>query len=172
MVMKVMVFLQGTTIMSDKFVGRPREERVRLSRERDPEILDSSRQVPIGDAVRKLQRWKDEGVELVYLSAHRKPENSAKVSSILDKYGFPKGLFVFRLGAERYEDVAERIMPDVIVEDDCESIGGEKEMVYPNIKPSLKNRIRSVDVREFEGIDHLPESVEKLGRSSTSHNRE
>ena len=162
--MKIMVFLQGTTIMNEKLVLRSREERVKLSRERDPEILDSSRQVPIGDAVSKLQRWKDEGVELAYLSAHRKPENTAKISSILDKHGFSKGLFVFRQGTEQYENVAERIMPDVIVEDDCESIGGEKEMVYPRVKLPLKSRIRSVVVREFEGIDHLPESVEKLGK--------
>ncbi len=101
---------------------------------------------------------------MAYLSAHRKPENTAKISSILDKHGFSKGLFVFRQGTEQYENVAERIMPDVIVEDDCESIGGEKEMVYPRIKLPLKSRIRSVVVREFEGIDHLPESVEKLGK--------
>ncbi len=171
MSMKIMVFLQGTTIMNEKLVGRSREERVKLTRKRDPEILDSSSQVPIGDAVRRLQSWKEGGAELVYLSAHRKPENTAKVNSILYRYGFPEGLFVFRQGTEGYADVAERVKPDIIVEDDCESIGGEKEMVYPHLKPLLKNRIRSVVVREFEGIDHLPDTVEKLVRLSTSQGR-
>ena len=157
-----MVFLQGTTIMSEKFLGRTREERVKLSKERDPEVLDSSRQVPIGRAVGKLRKWKEEGAELIYVSAHRKPENTPKIASLLEKHEFPQGEFVFRQGSEQYKDVAERIRPDVIIEDDCESIGGEKEMVYPQIKPELRNGMKSIVVREFEGIDQLPDNIEKL----------
>ena len=165
--MKILVFLQGTTIMSEKFVGRSRMERVKLSRERDPEVLDSSKQVPIGNAVKKLQMWKKEGAELIYVSAHRKPENTMKVASLLERYGFPKGKFVFRQDEEQYKDVAEKIIPDVIVEDDCESIGGEKEMVYPHIRPELRSTMKSIVVREFEGIDHLPDDIEKLNSSES-----
>jgi hypothetical protein len=43
-----------------------------------------------------------------------------------------------------------------LIEDDCESIGGEKEMVYPYIKKELKSKIKSVIIKEFEGIDNLP----------------
>ena len=50
---------------------------------------------------------------------------------------------------EEYKDVAERVMPDVLIEDDCESIGGEIEMSYPHIKDELRARIRSVVVKEF-----------------------
>ena len=53
-------------------------------------------------------------------------------------------------------------MPDVLVEDDCESIGGEVEMTYPHIRPELKPRIKSVVVREFGGIDHLPDDISAL----------
>ena len=60
------------------------------------------------------------------------------------------------------EDVAERAVPDVIVEDDCESIGGEIEMTYPRIRPEIKARIISVVIREFGGIDHLPEMPSEL----------
>lgn len=47
------------------------------------------------------------------------------------------------------------MIPDILIEDDCESIGGEKEMVYPHIKDELKSKIKSIVVKEFEGIDHL-----------------
>lgn len=35
-------------------------------------------------------------------------------------------------------------------------------MVYPHIKPELQQKIKSVVVKEFEGVDHLPDRLEKL----------
>jgi hypothetical protein len=60
--------------------------------------------------------------------------------------------------------VVERIrpLPNVIVEDDCESIGVAIEMVYPRLKPELKDRTKSIVVREFGGIDHLPDTISEL----------
>ena len=81
---------------------------------------------------------------------------------VLKKYGFPDGQVFFRGSGEEYKDIAERIMPDILIEDDCESIGGEKEMVYPHIKPDLKSKIKSIVVKEFGGIDHLPDKVSAL----------
>lgn len=46
--------------------------------------------------------------------------------------------------------------------DDCESIGGEPEMTYPHIRADLKPKIKSIVVKEFQGIDHLPDSIEEL----------
>ena len=53
-------------------------------------------------------------------------------------------------------------MPDVIVEDDCESIGGEEEMTCPGIRPELKSTVKSIVVKEFGGIDHLPDNIVEL----------
>ncbi len=50
-------------------------------------------------------------------------------------------------------------MPDILIEDNCESIGGVKEMVYTNIKNKLKDKIKHIVVKEFEGIDHLPDKL-------------
>ena len=50
-------------------------------------------------------------------------------------------------------------MPDVLIEDDCESIGGEKEMTYTNIREDLKFMTAHISVKEFGGIDHLPVSI-------------
>jgi len=58
--------------------------------------------------------------------------------------------------------VAERVMPDILIEDDCESIGGESEMTYPHIREDLKQKIKSIVVKEFQGIDHLPDSLTAL----------
>jgi len=49
-----------------------------------------------------------------------------------------------------------------LIEDDCESIGGMEEMTIINIKPDLKKKIKSVVVKEFEGIDHLPDDLKNL----------
>lgn len=50
----------------------------------------------------------------------------------------------------------------VLIEDDCESIGGGPEMTYPHIRPEIKSQIKSIPVKEFGGIDHLPDELEKL----------
>ena len=69
---------------------------------------------------------------------------------------------MFRKKGESYKDVAEKVKPDILVEDDCESIGGEKEMTYTFIEKGLKEKIISIPIKEFGGIDHLPDSIESL----------
>jgi len=58
--------------------------------------------------------------------------------------------------------VAEKLIPDILVEDDCESIGGRQEMTYPYIRPNFKKMIKSVVVKEFGGIDHLPDKISQF----------
>ena len=53
-------------------------------------------------------------------------------------------------------------MPDILIEDDCESIGGKPQMTYPHISPNKKELIKSIVVREFSGIDNLPDNLEIL----------
>ena len=56
-----------------------------------------------------------------------------------------------------------------LIEDDCESIGGEIEMTYPYIKPELKNKIKSVVIKEFSGIDNLPNNIQELANGRKTH---
>ena len=65
-------------------------------------------------------------------------------------------------GGEAYRDVAERVLPDILVEDDCESIGREIDMTYLHICPEFRTRIKSVVVPEAEGIYHLPDDLSAL----------
>jgi len=161
--MRLLIFLHGTAIMHPGAVGRTREERVAQVRTgADPALHDYAAYVPVGDVVAKLRRWRDEGAEIGYLSSHRDPGDVAKDVSVLLEYGFPPGRVLARGPGESYGDVAGREMPDVLIEDDCESINGGSEITYPQIRPKLRARIKSIIVPEFGGIDHLPNSLQAL----------
>jgi hypothetical protein len=128
----------------------------------DESLLDFESYVPVGEAVRKLQAWVGQGAQIIYLSSHKHGEDVERDKVVLRKYGFPQGQIFFRSSEERYSDVAERALPDILIEDDCESIGGEPEMTYPHLNPGLKPKIKSIVVKEFGGIDHLPNDISKL----------
>jgi hypothetical protein len=106
--------------------------------------------------------WKKQGAEIFYLTSRTKRADVKAIYHVLREYGFPSGQLLYRKGSQQYKDVAEKVFPDIIVEDDCNSIGGEDKMTYTHIRPELKKRIRLVKVREFEGIEHLPEDIHAL----------
>ena len=160
--MRLAVFLHGTIIMHSSGVGCTREERVAQVRRRDPSAHAYANYVPIGEAVAKLQRWHEQEAQIVYLSSHRDPQDIAKDELVLRRYAFPAGAVLLRQGDDTYGAVAERAQPDVLIEDDCESIGGLPQMTYPHLSPEARQRIAVIVVREFEGIDHLPDDVSQL----------
>jgi hypothetical protein len=159
---KIMVFLHGTAIMHRNAVGQARKNRVHQVMIGEKSVRDFASYVPVGKAVSKLQRWRSQGARIVYLSSHRDAQEVKKDRSVLQQYGFPEGPVYYRRKDEQYADVAARILPDVLIEDDCESIGGEPHMTYPHLMPELQAGIKSVVVREFEGIDHLPDDIRLL----------
>ena len=144
--------------------GLTREEIVKQVMEGDESIHDYALYIPVGNAVKKLQEWKGQGAKICYLSSPKNAGDVEKDKFVLKKYAFPDGQIFYRQNREEYKDVVERIrpLPDVVVEDDCESIGGKIEMVYPNLKPELKTRIKSIVVKEFEGIDDIPDEISEL----------
>jgi hypothetical protein len=162
--MKILVFLHGTTIMHRNAEGLTREEIIKQVTEGDEVVHDYALYIPVGNAVKKLQEWKGQGAKLCYLSSHKNAKDIEKDKFVLKKYAFPDGQIFYRRNREEYKDIVERIqpLPDVIVEDNCESIGGTVEMVYPNLKPELKNKINSIVVKEFGGIDYLPDKISEL----------
>jgi hypothetical protein len=74
----------------------------------------------------------------------------------------PTGRVVFRGAGESYGDAAAQHAPDVLIGDDCESIGGEGEITYPQIRPDIWTGITSIIVPEFGGVDDLPDSLREL----------
>lgn len=160
--MKIMVFLHGTAIMHRGALGRTREERVQQVRDGEASIHDYASYMPVGQAAAKLRAWRDQGAEIVYLSSRRQADAIEQDRLVLQAYDFPAGPIYFRRDDERYCDVAERVMPDVLIEDDCESIGGERQMTYPHLGPEARARVQSIVVREFGGLDHLPDDLAAL----------
>lgn len=145
-------------------VGRERQDIVRQVVENEQTVRGFASYVPIGNAVKKLQAWEKAGAKILYLSSHRNASDVEMDETVLRQHGFPHGEVFFRQGREDYGDVAERIKPDVLVEDDCESIGGEREMTYPRMKSETRAQVKSIIVKEFGGIDHLPDDPRQLLR--------
>ena|SRR6266566_6462961 len=160
--MRLIIFLHGTVIMHPSASGRTREERVAQVRiGADPTLHQYVKYVPIDNAVAKLGRWREQGVQIDYLSSHRSSGDVAKDDLVLQRYGFPYGRVLARADGEGYGQIAAREMPDVLIEDDCESIGAN-EITYLQIRPELRSRIKSIIIPEFGGIDHLPDASESL----------
>jgi hypothetical protein len=65
----------------------------------------------------------------------------------------------YRSKGERYKDIVENLQPNVIFEDDCKSIGGAWQMCITRVDPQIKKKIVSIVVKEFAGIDDLPQNI-------------
>jgi len=160
--MKILIFTEGTVIMPTAATGLARNEIEKQGRNKAKIMHDYASFIPIGDAVGKLNNWAKQGAEIVYLTSRRSQAEIQDVQHVLSTNGFPEGRLKFRRGKESYNDIAEVVMPDVLVEDDCESIGGADQMTITYIKPDIKNRIKSIVVKENGGIDRLPDKIESL----------
>lgn len=157
-----MVFTEGTMLMHLSGKGVSRKERVAQVKGESPGVTDYANYIPIGNASDKLKEWKLQGTELCYLTSRRTKSEINDIKRVLNKYNFPKGELYYRKGKEEYKDIAERVMPNILIEDDCESIGGEIEMTHPHILKDKQREIKSVIIPEFGGIDHLSNNIEKL----------
>ena len=181
--MIILIFTEGTVLMHGSAKGKTRAEIVRQSKKfgikmvlkslvfqdtssygTDPgDIHDYQGYIPVFNAVEKIKRWKEQGAAIFYLSSRRVKGEIEGIRKILQKYCFPDFQnLLFRQKGDDYKDVAERLMPDILVEDNCESIGGEKEMTYKHMSADAKAKVHSVTVKEFSGIDFLPDNLGQL----------
>jgi hypothetical protein len=159
--MKILVFTEGTIIMHRGGIGHTRKEIVRQVKEREKTIHNWTSYVPISGAVTKLEAWEKQGAQIFHLTSRTTANEVASIENVLRKYKFPGQLLSCQEG-EQYKDVAERVIPDVFVEDDCESIGGAGVMTITHVNPAIRGRIKSIIVKEFGGIDHLPDDIMAL----------
>jgi len=159
---RILVFLHGTSIMHRKALGLPRNEIVQQIIDGiDDSISDFASYIPIGNAVKKLSTWQNQGAEILYLSSHSSLQNVKKDELVLKKYDFPKGPIYYPKEKD-WNFVIEEAKPDIIIEDDCESIGGVHQMTYPNLNQEWKSKLISIIVKEFGGIDNLPDDINEL----------
>jgi hypothetical protein len=165
---RVMVFLHGTSIMHGSAVGVPRTSRVRQVIAKDPAVRDFASYVPTDGAVAKIAAWQRHGAEICYLSSHRTAAAAAIDGAVLAAHGFPAGTLYYRADGESYADVARRWQADVVVEDDCESIGGLAQTAASWLARSAGRPVPCVVVPEFGGLAHLPDDPAVLLRRVTT----
>lgn len=109
---------------------------------------------PIGNAVEIVNAWQKEG-HVIYLCSYVRKRRYNFIKQIIDFYGMKYIEILCREKGEQYSEIVERIKPDILIEDDCKSIGGQKEWCITNVKEEIKAGIRSIIVPEFKGIDDV-----------------
>jgi hypothetical protein len=145
-VVTILIFTEGTMLGPENILG----------------LYFHARYAPIGGCVGKVRSWADQGAEIVYITSRKSEKQVGVIRSLLEKYGFPGTRLYYRESGEKYKDVVERIRPDILIEDDCRSIGGKWQMCITHVEPEMKSKIKSVVVKEFKGIDHLPDDLPDL----------
>lgn len=117
--------------------------------------------IPIGNAVKIIRAWQQQGADIIYCTS-RKNKQADDMAGLLKKYGFEGSFLIAREPKESYKDIVEMVRPDILIEDDCKSIGGAWQMCITNVNQELKDKIKSIVVPEFKGIDHLPADMNQL----------
>jgi hypothetical protein len=162
--MRILLFTEGTILIHKNAEGHSRTEISKQVRDNEESIHDFASYIPIGKAVTKISTWKNQGADILYLTSRTSTQEIRDIQNVLTRYAFPKGQLLFRKKDEQYNDVAERILPDILIEDDCECIGGINEMTITHVKPEVKQKIKSIVIPEFGGIDYLPNDIIALER--------
>jgi hypothetical protein len=159
---RILVFLHGTSIMHRNAFGLSRDDIIQQIIDGvDDSISDFASYIPISNVVKKLTTWQNQGAEILYLSSHKSLQNVKKDEIVIKKYDFPKGPIFYRKEKDWRLPIKEA-KPDIIIEDDCESIGGVHQMTYPNLNQEWKSKLISIIVKEFGGIDNLPDDINEL----------
>lgn len=118
--------------------------------------------IPIKNSVNLIKSWQKQGAEIMYLTSRRKEKHVHEIKDLLLKNHFPGQYLFYREDGQKYKDIVQLVIPDILIEDDCRSIGGKWQMTITYVKPEVKDKIKSIIVKEFKGIDNLPLNVTEL----------
>lgn len=135
---KIMIFAEGTIFKPKTKLG----------------LFSFNNYVPVGSCVNIISRWHEQGARISYCTS-RTGRQVYVIAKLLERYGLPGEKLYYRDDGKTYKDIVEAVKPDVLIEDDCKSIGGARQMCITHVSPEIKQDIKSVVVREFGGIDHL-----------------
>lgn len=141
----IMIFAEGTILKPKSWFS----------------LYNHNAYVPIGNAAALISLWYNQGANIIYCTSRRNKQ-AENIACLLDTYGFCGDCLISREHKESYKDIVETIKPNILIEDDCKSIGGAWQMCITHVAPAIKNNIVSVIVSEFKGIDNLPEDINKL----------
>ena len=136
--MRIMIFIEGTTFYTRPFLF----------------LFTKYGYKPIGNAVNTVNALYDAGHQ-IYLCSYVRKLRYSFIKSIVDFYGMNYTEILCRGKSEKYSEIVERLKPDILIEDDCKSIGGLKECCITDVKEEIKKDIQSIIVPEFAGIDNI-----------------
>jgi hypothetical protein len=140
---KIMIFTEGT-VLGPKNIWN---------------LFRFTAYIPMGDCVSKILSWHQQGAEIVYCTSRKSKRQINQIVSLLRTYGFAGSRLYYRVPKQAYKDIVETVIPDILIEDDCKSIGGQWQMCITHVNPNIKSKIKSIAVKEFKGIDHLPDKI-------------
>lgn len=141
----IMIFTEGTILKPKSWLS----------------LYNHNGYIPIGNSVKIIEGWQTQGANIIYCTS-RKKKQAYDMATLLKRFGFSGVFLAAREQKEKYKDIVETLKPDILIEDDCKSIGGAWQMCITKVKPDIKKNIVSIAVPEFRGIDHLPLNIEKL----------
>ncbi len=133
-----MIFIEGTTFYTKPILF----------------LFSKKGYVPIGNAVNIINYLFNGGNE-IYLCSYVRKNRYHFIKSVMDYYVIKYTEILCRERKEQYSDLVEQICPNILIEDDCKSIGGEKKWCITHVKEEIKTQIKSVVVEEFGGIDNI-----------------
>ncbi len=136
--MRIMIFIEGTTFYTKPFLF----------------FFSKYGYKPIGNAVRIVNTWYGKGYE-VYLCSYVRKNRYNFIKRVVDFYGMSYTEILCRNKGEAYSEIVEQLKPDILIEDDCKSIGGLKACCITGVKEEIKAGIQSIIVPEFSGIDSI-----------------
>lgn len=136
--MKIMIFIEGTTFYTQPLLF----------------LFTKYGYKPIGNTVKTINAWYDKGHE-IYLCSYVRKTRYDFIKSVVDFYGMRYTEILCREKGEKYNEIVEQLKPDILIEDDCKSIGGLKKRCIADVKEEIKTGIQSIIVPEFIGIDSI-----------------
>lgn len=109
-----------------------------------------------------IKSWNEQGAEIIYCTSSRKLKEVEAVKANLIKHKFKGTKLYYRSENQEYRDIVELVVPNILIEDDCRSIGGESQMCITHVKPEIKNKIKPISVEEFKGIENLSKKLSDM----------
>lgn len=137
---KIMIFVEGTIL-------KPKHNNF-FSR------INMNGYVPISNAIEVIKNWQEQGYEIIYLTSQT-GRRAMKMAQHLDELGFVGSMVGYRQKYQDYTTLIKEELPDILVEDDCKSVGGQTSMCSYNLPDNVKNEIKIIKVKEFGGIDNV-----------------
>jgi hypothetical protein len=144
--LKIMIFTEGTIL-------KPKNVFLHFN---------ISTYIPIENAVDIIKSWNEQGAEIIYCTSSRKLKEVEAVKANLIKHKFKGTKLYYRSENQEYRDIVELVVPNILIEDDCRSIGGESQMCITHVKPEIKNKIKPISVEEFKGIENLSKKLSDM----------